>query len=88
MPSFGSGPATTRSMLALQVRKGHLQGRSLLQREGEVGELGSLGPEAGDGTLTVPLGNTPCVTVLLNTRSPSQALPALLIDASTTRPIF
>lgn len=48
--SSGSGPATTRSMLASQVRKGHLQGWSHLQREDEVGELWRLGPQAGDGT--------------------------------------
>lgn len=63
-------------MLALQVRKGHLQGWSHLQREGEVGQLGSLGPEAGDGTLTAPLGDTPYVTVLLNTRSPFTGSPS------------
>lgn len=69
----------------LAGKEGPLQGWSHSQREGEVGQLGS---SEVDGTLTAPLGDTPCEAwCYLTPGAPSRALPAPMY-ASITRPIF
>ena len=87
MPSSGSGPATTGSMHALQVRKGHLQGWSHLQREDEVRSCGVL-DQSRRQDARCPPGNTPWVSAFHSTQSLSPALPAPMMHVSVIGPIF